>query len=80
VSPSNAMSPRLRPTSVQSGILIHTAALQAFGRNRHGSKIGTAALPQYRLGRGLPPYQVVGWIKMPLGTEVGLRRAYQVAS
>jgi len=35
------MSPRLRPTSVPSGILIHY--IQPFGHNRHGPKIGEVA-------------------------------------
>jgi len=35
-----AMSPSLRPTSVASGILIHTAV----GHNIHGPKIGGVSL------------------------------------
>jgi len=37
--PINTMSPRPRPTSVPSGILIHPAIWNV-GHNRHGPKIG----------------------------------------
>jgi len=57
-SPSNTMSPQLRPTSVASSILI-----QPFGHNRHGllfpfgEELGPH-LTQCHLGRGLPPCEV----------------------
>ena len=62
-SPSNTLSPGLRPTSLSSGILIHPA----FGHNRQGPKKGGCCAPfggkdeelgphltQCGLGRGLP--------------------------
>ena len=61
-SPSNTMSPRLRPTSVPSGILI-----QPFGHNRHGPKIGGSAP---FLGGGAVPF--FGGELGPHLTESGL--------
>jgi len=49
-SPSNTMSRKLRPTSVQSGILIHAAACH--GQNRRGPKMGATPL----FGEGLGPH------------------------
>jgi len=41
VTPSNIMSPGLRPTSIPSVILIHPA----LGHNKHGQKVGELLRP-----------------------------------
>ena len=64
-SPSNAKSPGPRPTSVPSGILIHSAVWpqRTWSENWEavpffwGGELGPH-LTQWRLDRGLPPYQV----------------------
>ena len=74
---SNTMSTRLRPTSVPSGILMHTAAWpqSTWAENwglcqplpRFGEQLGPH-LSQCDLGRGLPPYEVAPWcIQPPFG-------------
>jgi len=71
-SPSNTMSPELRPTLVPSGILIHPAIQP----QQTWAKIGEAAplwgelgphITQCRLGQGLPTYQVASWSIQPFG-------------
>ena len=43
-SPSNTNSPRLRPISIPSGILMHPAV---YGHNRNGPKIGRGLRPHF---------------------------------
>jgi len=72
-SPSNTMSPRPRPTSVPSGILIQPAVWpqQTWAENWglcpfRERELGPH-LTQCGRGRGLPPCQVSSWSIQPFG-------------
>jgi len=81
-SPSNTMSPRLRPTSVPNGIL----TMQPFGHNRHGPKIGGVVpvfgqgelgphLAQCGLDRGPPSWSIQPFGHNRHGPKIGELRS-----
>jgi len=71
-SPSNTVWPGARSTSVPSGILIHPAVWpqQTWAKNWGSCALLGELDPhltQYRLGWGLPPYQVASLSTQPFG-------------
>ena len=80
-SSSNTVSPGMRPASLSSGILIHPTVWPQYRQDRHtGHPVAsgesftkTVAQKWFAVWyRANVPSVCPGWIKTPLGTEVGL--------